>query len=277
MRLIVPHSALLKVKTMPLMAPVAQAQATLVAMTLMMVAHDHPQQIPSAFVGPFGDRTVMKKLRTHYDNLKVSRQASMADIRQAYRRLASIHHPDKNGNSASSIRAMQFINTAYKVLKNPSSRAEHDRWIDAQEPAIEVVIEAPSPQSASPRKKPSKHYSQSEPPATFKSGEFPPKKWNPEHFVAFADYSVEMTKLLGSEGRAVVTLDALYRAFLHDRKTGHRMPGTAPEARDALQRSSPRVFLKRVVTTSAAVALGVFGFAMYEGVRAVYRLYILAQ
>lgn len=77
----------------------------------------------------------MRRPRNHYDNLKVDRKASAAEIKKAYRRLSSLHHPDKNGGSAESVRVMKCINLAYEILSNPSKRAEHDAWIKRVEPA----------------------------------------------------------------------------------------------------------------------------------------------
>ena len=36
----------------------------------------------------------------HYNTLGVDRNASQDEIRQAYKKLASIHHPDKGGDTA---------------------------------------------------------------------------------------------------------------------------------------------------------------------------------
>lgn len=82
----------------------------------------------------------MKRPRNHYDNLKVDRKATADEIKKAYRRLSSLHHPDKNGGSAKSVQAMKCINAAYEILSNPAKRAAHDAWIERSQPA-------PKPQS----------------------------------------------------------------------------------------------------------------------------------
>lgn len=74
----------------------------------------------------------MTKLRTHYDNLKVSRDAPDFVIRAAYRTLTQKYHPDKNPGPDAA-RVMQVINRAYQVLSDPELRAEHDDWIRTQE------------------------------------------------------------------------------------------------------------------------------------------------
>lgn len=73
----------------------------------------------------------MSKIHTHYDNLKVSQDATPNEIRAAYRSLSKKYHPDYN-KSPDAIKIMQLINRAYKVLSNPEERRKHDLWIAAQ-------------------------------------------------------------------------------------------------------------------------------------------------
>lgn len=75
----------------------------------------------------------MKKIRTHYDNLKVARNAPQEVIRAAYKTLSQKHHPDRNGNSAESQRVMKILNESYAVLSDPEARRRHDVWIVEQE------------------------------------------------------------------------------------------------------------------------------------------------
>jgi curved DNA-binding protein CbpA len=72
----------------------------------------------------------MARLRTHYDNLKVSRDAPVEVIKSAYRALANKYHPDRNGGSEKAMAAMQVINASYEVLIDPEKRKAHDAWID---------------------------------------------------------------------------------------------------------------------------------------------------
>lgn len=67
-----------------------------------------------------------------YEVLKVSRDATEKDIRQAYRRLALIHHPDKTRTSSPNGReqdASLFIalSNALQILLDPAARAQLDR------------------------------------------------------------------------------------------------------------------------------------------------------
>ena len=70
----------------------------------------------------------MARVRTHYDNLKVSRDAPAEVIQAAYKSLAAKYHPDVNPG-AQSARVMGIINRSYAVISDPERRAEHDRWI----------------------------------------------------------------------------------------------------------------------------------------------------
>lgn len=77
----------------------------------------------------------MSKVHSHYENLKVARDASAEQVRQAYRGLTRQHHPDRNPGNADAERIMSVINVAYDVISDPARRAEHDRWIAQAEQA----------------------------------------------------------------------------------------------------------------------------------------------
>lgn len=79
----------------------------------------------------------MPPLHTHYDNLKVPRDATPTMIREAYRRLSQKHHPDRNLGDPEAARVMTLINVAYQTLSDPFRRAMHDRWIARHEQAYE--------------------------------------------------------------------------------------------------------------------------------------------
>lgn len=72
-------------------------------------------------------------MHTHYDNLKVSRDAPPEVIRAAYKSLSQKYHPDRHADSEKANRIMRLLNAAYEVLSDPERRAEHDQWILAQE------------------------------------------------------------------------------------------------------------------------------------------------
>jgi len=76
----------------------------------------------------------MAKIRTHYDNLKVARNAPESVIRAAYKTLMQQYHPDKfNGPEDEALRIAKIIKQSFDVLIDPVRRAEHDNWIAEQE------------------------------------------------------------------------------------------------------------------------------------------------
>lgn len=75
----------------------------------------------------------MAKVRTHYDNLKVARNAPIEVIRAAYKTLSQKNHPDRNESSLESQRVMKIINESYSVLSDPKERKKHDDWVREQE------------------------------------------------------------------------------------------------------------------------------------------------
>ena len=61
-------------------------------------------------------------MKDHYTTLGINRGASDAEIKRAYRRLASQHHPDKGGDTAK----FQAVEEAYRTLSDPTARQEYD-------------------------------------------------------------------------------------------------------------------------------------------------------
>ena len=60
-----------------------------------------------------------------YAILGVARDASPAQIQQAYRRLAKRYHPDLH-QAPKTTERMQRLNQAWAILSNPARRARHD-------------------------------------------------------------------------------------------------------------------------------------------------------
>lgn len=83
----------------------------------------------------------MARIHTHYDNLKVARDAPPEVIRAAYKTLSQKYHPDRHSNSAEAIRIIQIINSAYAVLSDPVKRREHDDWIVRNESSARGIGE----------------------------------------------------------------------------------------------------------------------------------------
>jgi curved DNA-binding protein len=61
-------------------------------------------------------------MTTHYETLGVSKSATPDEIKKAYRKLASQHHPDKGGDTAK----FQQIEEAYRILSDPNQRQQYD-------------------------------------------------------------------------------------------------------------------------------------------------------
>ena len=57
---------------------------------------------------------------SHYETLGIPKTASPEEIKRAYRKLASQHHPDKGGDTAK----FQQVEEAYRILSDPQKRSE---------------------------------------------------------------------------------------------------------------------------------------------------------
>ena len=58
----------------------------------------------------------------HYQTLGVGRNADTKEIKRAYRKLASIHHPDKGGDQEK----FKDIQKAYETLSDPQKKEQYD-------------------------------------------------------------------------------------------------------------------------------------------------------
>jgi len=67
-----------------------------------------------------------KHTDNHYATLKINRDASQAEIKQAYRRLVKLFHPDSNQETADKDEIIR-INAAYEVLGDTQSRLDYDQ------------------------------------------------------------------------------------------------------------------------------------------------------
>jgi len=92
--------------------------------------------------------------QTHYDTLKVSRDAPIEVIRAAYRALSQKYHPDRNPADSAAADTMGLLNNAYEVLSDPERRHAHDAWIRYVEAEALYVrtpgATAPRPERADP-------------------------------------------------------------------------------------------------------------------------------
>jgi len=69
-----------------------------------------------------------KQVSNHYETLKVSSNASQAEIKQAYRRLVKLFHPDSNQETADREEIIR-INAAYEVLGDNQNRRNYDQQL----------------------------------------------------------------------------------------------------------------------------------------------------
>lgn len=65
-----------------------------------------------------------------YDSLEVNKNASLDEIKKAYKRKAMIYHPDKNKNNPDADSKFKEISNAYDILSDENKRNEYDRLGD---------------------------------------------------------------------------------------------------------------------------------------------------
>lgn len=75
----------------------------------------------------------MGQIRTHYDNLQVSRSATPEVILAAYRALSLRYDPDRNGGDAKCVEVMRLVNKSFAILMDTPQRKAHDEWIAMKE------------------------------------------------------------------------------------------------------------------------------------------------
>ena len=70
----------------------------------------------------------MATQRDYYEILGVERTASEGEIASAYRKLAILHHPDKNPGDEGAIEMFKQAAEAFEVLNDKEKRARYDRF-----------------------------------------------------------------------------------------------------------------------------------------------------
>src|SRR5215213_5504109 len=75
----------------------------------------------------FADRKIMEFI-DYYKVLEIDKNASDADVKKAYRKLARKYHPDLNPNDANAKKKFQQINEANEVLSDPEKRKKYDKY-----------------------------------------------------------------------------------------------------------------------------------------------------
>lgn len=87
-------------------------------------------------------------MQDYYAMLGVTPQATLQEIKRAYRRLARLHHPDLNKEARDDL--IKRLNQAYEILRDPQKRAAYD----AQFAQRERRSSRPSRQQPRPKREP---------------------------------------------------------------------------------------------------------------------------
>ena len=66
--------------------------------------------------------------RDYYEILGVSRTVTDVELKASYRKLAMLHHPDRNPGDNECEHKFKELNEAYDVLKDGDKRAAYDRF-----------------------------------------------------------------------------------------------------------------------------------------------------
>jgi DnaJ-class molecular chaperone len=73
-------------------------------------------------------------MKTYYQILGIEKSASQAEIKTAYRKLASKYHPDRySGNTKFAEDMMKDINVAYQVLSDTEKKIAYDEWLNEEQ------------------------------------------------------------------------------------------------------------------------------------------------
>jgi molecular chaperone DnaJ len=68
--------------------------------------------------------------KDYYKTLGVTKNASAAEIKKAYRKLAQRHHPDANSGNKEAEERFKEVSAAYEVLGDPEKRKQYDQVRD---------------------------------------------------------------------------------------------------------------------------------------------------
>ena len=103
---------------------------------LKAVAEAHPQEAGLAKEIRQAELELKKsKRKDFYKILGVERDATDNDIKRAYRKLAIVHHPDKNPDNADAADKFKEIGEAYETLSDAEKRARYDSGEDLIDPS----------------------------------------------------------------------------------------------------------------------------------------------
>jgi len=66
------------------------------------------------------------EFKDYYQTLGIARDATQADVKKAFRKLARVHHPDVAKDKSTAEAKFKEINEAYEVLGDPEKRKKYD-------------------------------------------------------------------------------------------------------------------------------------------------------
>ena len=75
------------------------------------------------------------KRKDYYKILGVEKDAGDNDIKKAYRKLAIVHHPDKNPDDEAAADRFKDVGEAYETLSDPAKRQRYDSGEDLVDPS----------------------------------------------------------------------------------------------------------------------------------------------
>ena len=70
----------------------------------------------------------MAEKRDYYEVLGIGKNATDAEIKSAYRKLAKKYHPDLNPGNKEAEEKFKEVNEANDVLSDPQKRQRYDQW-----------------------------------------------------------------------------------------------------------------------------------------------------
>jgi len=70
----------------------------------------------------------MADKKDYYETLELNQQASEAEIKKAYKKLAMKHHPDRNNGNPESTETFKDVKKAYDILSDPQKKSIYDQY-----------------------------------------------------------------------------------------------------------------------------------------------------
>lgn len=100
------------------------------------IAESHPEEPGMAKEIRNAELELKKaKRKDYYKILGVEKDANDNEIKKAYRKLAIVHHPDKNPDDESAAERFKDVGEAYETLSDPEKRQRYDSGEDLIDPS----------------------------------------------------------------------------------------------------------------------------------------------